>query len=153
MKMWSNRHAVVFMPDTTSFYPSFKLDQLDTLSVWGAMRPVGLGIKVVTNHDYRPEVAMLYQPGCYDPQYIIYPKVRWRVVLVQLRGDKWELPTLERALSKVISLEPRTADFSEHTSMLAFDAGMDFLLDTKRPLDDSLKRRGTSSVLRPSRVR
>lgn len=151
--MWGNRNAVAFMPDTTSFYPAFKVDQLDTLLRWDAVRPIGLGIKIVTNHDYHPEVAMFYQPGCYDPRYIIYPKVKWRVVLVQLRGDKWELPTLERALGKVTSLEPCSTDFSEHTSMLAYEAGMNLLLDGSRTPVGSLKRRGTSSFPLSSLVR
>lgn len=52
---------------------------------------------------------MLYQRDRYDMRYLVYPKDQRQVVLIQLRGDKWEMPTLETALSKVVSLEQRDA--------------------------------------------
>lgn len=93
------------MSQTTSLYPSFNLDQINTLSMWGLVGPVGLKVRITTDHDYYFEVAMLYQGDTNDVSYMIYPKDRRRVVLVQLRQDKWEMPTLETALGKVVSLE------------------------------------------------
>ena len=90
---------------TSSLYSSFNLDQLNALSMWGVIRPVGLSVRIATDHDYFPEVAMLYQSDRYDMRYLIYPKDQGQVVLVQLRGEKWEMPTLETALAKVVSLE------------------------------------------------
>ena len=52
---------------------------------------------------------MLYQRDRYDMRYLIYPKYQKQVVLVQLRGEKWEMPTLEAALGKVGALEQRNA--------------------------------------------
>ena len=52
---------------------------------------------------------MLYQRDRYETRYLIYPTDQRRVVLVQLRGEKWEMPTLEIALGKVLSLEQRNA--------------------------------------------
>ena len=105
-----NQNTAVSMSHTTSgLYPSFKLNQLNTLSLWGVVRPVGLSVRIATDHDFFPEVAMLYQRDCYDMRYLIYPKDQGRVILVQLRGEKWEMPTLETALGKVVLLEQRSA--------------------------------------------
>lgn len=93
------------MSQTISLYPSFNLDQINTLSMWGLVGPVGLKVRINNDHDYSFEVATLYQSNTDDVRYMIYPKDRRRVVLVQLRKDKWEMPTLETALGKVISLE------------------------------------------------
>ena len=104
-----NQNTAALMSQTTSLYPSFTLNQLNTLSVWGVVRPVGLSVRIATDHDFFPEVAMLYQRDRYDMRYLVYPKDQRQVVLIQLRGDKWEMPTLETALSKVVSLEQRDA--------------------------------------------
>lgn len=93
----------------SSLYPLFKPDQLNTLSIWGAMRPVGLGIRIATDYDYFPQAAMLYRRDRQDVRYIICPEYQRRVVLIQSEGEKWEMPTLETALGKVVSMEQRNA--------------------------------------------
>ena len=73
--------------------------------MWDLLNPAGLKIRIAADHDYGFEVAMLYQSDTNDVSYMIYPRDRMQVVLIQLRQDKWEMSTLETALGKVASLE------------------------------------------------
>lgn len=101
----NNQNTVALMPQTNTLYPLFDHNQIKALSMWNLSGPVGLSVRISTDHDYCFEVATLYQGDTKDARYMIYPKDQMRVVLVQLRRDKWEMSTLETALGKVVSLE------------------------------------------------
>lgn len=85
--------------------PSFTLEQLTALATWNLIRPAGLGVRIVKDHERFPEVAMLFRYDPEDVRYLVNPTSRGMVVLVRSSGGKWALPTVEAALSKVLALE------------------------------------------------
>ncbi len=93
------------MPYNSVRYPRFTLEQLTTFSTWNVVRPVELSVRVATDHERFPEVAMLFRYDPEDVRYLMNATNRGTVVLVRSSGGKWELPTVEAALAKVLLME------------------------------------------------
>jgi len=71
---------------------------------------MGLVVRIATDHDRFPEVAVLSQGERSQARYLMNPTSRGTVVMVRPAGGKWELPTIKTALAKVLLLEQRSAD-------------------------------------------
>ena len=91
-------------------HPAFTLDQLAVLSLWSVASPMRLVARIVTDHEHFPEVAVLSQGRSLQVRYLMNPTSRGTVVVVRPAGGKWELPTVETALAKVLLLEQWNAD-------------------------------------------
>ncbi len=91
-------------------YPPFMLDQLTTLSAWGAARPLGLSVRIAADHQHYPEVAMLFRRDAHQVRYMMYPVSRGTGIMVRSLVGRWTMPDVETALAKVLVLEQRTAD-------------------------------------------
>jgi len=92
------------------FYPPFTLDQLTTLSAWGAARPLGLSVRIAADHQHYPEVAMLFRSDAHQVRYMMYPVSHGTGIMVRSPVGRWTMPDVETALAKVLVLEQRTAD-------------------------------------------
>ena len=93
------------MPYISELYPAFTLDQLGALSLWSVANPLGLVVRIVTDHEHFPEVAVLSQGESPQARYLMNPTSRGTVVMVRPAGGKWELPSVKAALAKVLLLE------------------------------------------------
>jgi len=89
--------------------PSFTLEQATALVTWSLIRSCGLAIRIAKDHKCFPEVAMLFRHDPEDVRYLMNPTSYGTVILVESLGGKWELPTVEAALAKVLTLEKRAA--------------------------------------------
>lgn len=99
------------MPHHYGLYPPFRLDQLNKLSIWGVVRPAGLSVRIATDHEYYPEVAVLHLRESQSWRFLIHPWSQKGMVLIRFDGCKWELPTLEIALAKVVSFKRQGIQF------------------------------------------
>jgi hypothetical protein len=94
----------------SELYPPFTLDQLTTLAAWGAACPIRLGVRIATDHQHYPEVAMLFQRDARQVRYLIYPVSRGAGIMVRSPVGRWTMPDVETALAKVLVLEQRNVD-------------------------------------------
>jgi len=94
----------------SDLYPPFTLDQLTTLSAWGAACPLGLSVRIATDHQHYPEVAMLFRRDAHQMRYMMYPISRGTGIMVRSPASRWTMPDVETALAKVLVLEQRNAD-------------------------------------------
>lgn len=85
--------------------PPFTLEQATSLATWNLVRPCGLGVRIATDHQCFPEMAMLFRHDPEDVRYLMNPTSYGTVVLVRSLGGKWALPNVETALAKVLVLE------------------------------------------------
>ena len=98
------------MSCTGELHPAFTLDQLAVLSLWSVASPTRLVVRIATDHERLPEVAVLSQGDRLQVRYLISPTSHGTVVVVRPAGGKWELPTVKTALAKVLLLEQWNAD-------------------------------------------
>jgi hypothetical protein len=98
------------MPCISELYPAFTLDQLATLSLWSVASPMGLVVRIATDHEHFPEVAVLSRGENPQARYLMNPTSRGTVVMVRPAGGKWELPSVKTALAKVLVLEQWNVD-------------------------------------------
>ena len=98
------------MPCISEPHPAFTLDQLAILSLWSVASPMELVVRIATDHEHFPEVAVLSQGERPQARYLMNPTSRGTVVVVRPAGGKWELPTVKTALVKVLVLEQWNAD-------------------------------------------
>jgi hypothetical protein len=88
---------------------SFTLEQATLLATWDLVRPEGLGVRVVKDHELFPEVAVLFRHDPEDVRYLVRYLINHTsggtVVQIRASGGKWALPTLEAAMAKVLALE------------------------------------------------
>jgi hypothetical protein len=94
----------------SELYPPFTLDQLTILSAWGAACPLGLSVRIATDHQHYPEVAMLFRRDSHQVPYIMYPISCGTGIMVRSPVSRWTMPDVETALAKVLVLEQRNAD-------------------------------------------
>ena len=71
---------------------------------------MGLVVKIATDHEHFPEVALLSQGESPQARYLMSPTNRGTVIMVRPTGGNWELPSVETALAKVVLLEQWNAD-------------------------------------------
>ncbi len=93
------------MPCISELYPAFTLDQLAALSLWSIASPMGLVVRIATDHEHFSEVAVLSRGESPQARYLMNPTSRGTVVMVRSAGSKWELPCVKTALAKVLLLE------------------------------------------------
>ena len=97
-------------PGCTGAYPGFSFDQLNTLLAWSNAGLPGLSLSVVTGHREAFEMAVVFRHDERHERYLAYPTSCGTVVLIQHSGARWELPTLDEALAKVVALEQESVD-------------------------------------------
>jgi len=93
-------------PDATSF----SLPQLQALVAWGASRPRGFGVRVMTDHEDYPELAELYKHDRMSPLWFLSATLAGTVVIARASGADQELGTVEAALARVLELERSAPD-------------------------------------------
>ena len=98
------------MPCISEPCPAFTLDQLAALSLWSVAGPMGLIVRIITDHEHFPEVAVLSRGENPQARYLMNPTSRGTVVMVRPAGGKWELPSVKTALAKVLVLEQWNVD-------------------------------------------
>ena len=86
-------------------HPAFTLAQLQILIAWDGIRPYGLCARIVADHPDFLEVAEIVQGQPPRLRYLVHPTGQGTVMLFRSSGGKWELPTVERALTRLLMLE------------------------------------------------
>lgn len=90
--------------------PAFTLAQLRAIVGWSAGRPFGLCSTIVTSHPQFLELIEVFAGDPLNVRYLLHPTESGAVVLTRAEGGVWELPTIERALTRLLMLEEcRTA--------------------------------------------
>ncbi len=90
-------------------YPPFTLDQLTTLAAWGSACPLGLSVRIATDHQHYPEVAMLFRRDAHQVRHMMYPVRHGTEIMVRSQIGCWERPDVYAALAEVLALEQRAA--------------------------------------------
>ncbi len=90
---------------STPDYPAFTLAQHATIASWSGARPFGLRARVISDHPDFLEIAEISQCQPGRLRYMMHPTDCGTVVLSRLSGGEWELPTIERALTRLLMLE------------------------------------------------
>ncbi len=85
--------------------PAFTLAQLNVIATWDGIRPFGLCARIVADHPDFLEVAEISQGQPPRLRYLMHPTGDGTVMLSRLSGGEWELPTVERALTRLLILE------------------------------------------------
>lgn len=86
-------------------YPAFTLAQLQVIVAWDGIRPYGLSARIVADHPDFLEVAEVSQGQPPRLRYVVHPTLQGTVMLSRSTGGEWELPTVERALTRLLMLE------------------------------------------------
>jgi hypothetical protein len=80
-------------PDATFF----SLPQLRAIVAWGAARPHGLGVRIMTDYETCPEMAELFRYGLWTPVWFLNATQAGTIVLTDASGTGEELGTVEEA--------------------------------------------------------
>ena len=89
-------------PDATFF----SLPQLRVLMAWGAARPHGFGVRIMTDYDQCPEMAELFKSGARcGPLWFVNATQAGTTVITDAAGADEELGTVEAALARVLKLD------------------------------------------------
>ncbi len=72
---------------------------------WGAARPQGFGIRVMTDHEDYPELAELYTHDRMSPLWFLNATQAGTAVITKASGADQEFGTVEEALARVLELE------------------------------------------------
>ncbi len=88
-------------PDATFFSPM----QLETIMAWGAIGPLGFGVRIMTDHADYPELAELYKHDRMSPLWFLHATQAGTAVITKASGADQELGTVEEALARVLELE------------------------------------------------
>ena len=86
-------------------HPAFTLAQLSIIVSWDGIRPYGLCARIVADHPDFLEVAEIVQGQPPQLRYLMHPTRHGTVVLSRSSGGEWELPSVERALTRLLMLE------------------------------------------------
>jgi len=88
-------------PDATCF----SLPQLETIMAWGAAKPHGFGVRIMTDHEDYPELAELYKHDKMSPLWFLSATQAGTAVITKASGADEELDTVEQALALVLVLD------------------------------------------------
>jgi len=88
-------------PDATCF----SLPQLETMVAWGAARPRGFSLCIMTDHEDYPELAELYKHDRMSPLWFLNATQAGTAVITKASGADQELATVEEALARVLELD------------------------------------------------
>lgn len=86
-------------------HPAFTLAQLSIIVTWDGIRPYGLCARIVADHPDFLEVAEIVQGQPPRLRYLMHPTRHGTVLLSRSSGGEWELPSVERALTRLLMLE------------------------------------------------
>lgn len=88
-------------PDATFL----SLAQLEAITTWNATRPPGFGVRIVTDHEYCPEMAEVYKHDRMSPLWFLNATQAGTTVMTRACGVDEEVGTVEQALARVLELE------------------------------------------------
>lgn len=89
-------------PDATFF----SLPQLKTIMRWGATRPHGFEVRIMTDYVQCPEMAELFKYGSRgSPLWFVNATQAGTTVITDASGADEELGTVEEALARVLALD------------------------------------------------
>ena len=88
----------------------FSLPQLAVITAWGAARPQGFGVRIMTDHEDYPELAELYRHDRVSPLWFLNATLAGAVVITKVSDAEQELGTVEEALARVLELERPAPD-------------------------------------------
>ncbi len=83
----------------------FSLPQLRTILTWGAARPLGFGVRIMTDYTECPEMAELFRHGARNPLWFLNATQAGTILVTGACGADEELGTVEEALARVLELE------------------------------------------------
>ncbi len=83
----------------------FSLLQLETIMAWGAARPQGFGLRIMSDHEDYPELAELYKHDRMSPLWFLNATQAGTAVITKASGAEQELGTVEEALARVLELD------------------------------------------------
>lgn len=83
----------------------FSLLQLETIMAWGAARPQGFGLRIMSDHKDYPELAELYKHDRMSPLWFLNATQAGTAVITKASGAEQELGTVEEALARVFELD------------------------------------------------
>lgn len=72
---------------------------------WGASRPQGFDVCLMTDHEDYPELAELYKHDRMSPLWFLSATLAGTIVIARASGADQELDTVEAALARVLELE------------------------------------------------
>ncbi len=93
--------ATSSLPDASYF----SLLQLETIMAWGAARPQGFGLCIMSDHQDYPELAELYKHDRMSPLWFLNATQAGTAVITKASGAEQELGTVEEALARVLELD------------------------------------------------
>lgn len=88
----------------------FSLPQLEAIMAWGAARPQGFGIRIMTDHEDYPELAEFYKHDRMSPLWFLNATQAGTAVIAKASGAGQELSTVEEALARVLELDRLASD-------------------------------------------
>ena len=83
----------------------FSLPQLNCIIAWGATRPLGFGVRIMTDYTECPEMAELFKHGARSPVWFLNATQAGTTVMTSACNADEELATVEDALARVLELE------------------------------------------------
>lgn len=82
----------------------FSLPQLKNIMPWGAISPLGFGVRIMTDHEDYPELAEHYKHDRVSPLWFLNATHAGTAVITKASGADQELGTVEEALAGVLEL-------------------------------------------------
>ncbi len=100
----------------------FSLLQIESIMAWGAARPQGFSVRIMTDHEDYPELAELYTHDRMSPLWFLNATEAGTAVITKASGADQELGTVEEALARVLALgrpAPGAARFARARASMA----------------------------------
>lgn len=88
----------------------FSLPQAKAIMAWGAARPQGFSVRIMTDHEDYPELAEFYKHDRMSPLWFLHATRTGTAVITKASGAEQELGTVEEALARVLELGRPTPD-------------------------------------------
>ena len=93
-------------PDAACFF----FPQLAAIMAWGAARPQGFGVCIMTDHEDYPELAEFYTHDRMSSLWFMNATLAGTVVITKASGAEQEVGTVEEALARVLELQRPAPD-------------------------------------------
>jgi len=82
----------------------FSIEQLETIMMWDAARPLGFRVRIMTDHEDCPEMAEVYKHDKMSPFWFLNATGAGTMLMTKASGFETELGTVEEALARVLEL-------------------------------------------------